>query len=89
MSQYFLGLVGRQNFFFGTNFLYRKSIKIIKKYPKIKEKFSDVPKIFGVGPKKVESVGFPAMRHFFFLDYDFDCTTELTPTLWFCKAAIP
>ena len=66
MSQYILGS-GRWAIFFvfGTNFSYRKSIKIIKNTLKI-EKFSDVPKKFGVGPKKEGSVGFPETRHFFF-----------------------
>ena len=65
-SQYFLGSVGRQIFFFAYNFLYRKSFKIIKNTLKIEEKFSDVPKIFGAGHKKVGSVGFQETRHFFY-----------------------
>ena len=39
-------------------------IKIIKNTLKIEEKFSDVPKKFRVGPKKVWSVGFPETRFF-------------------------
>ena len=51
-------------FFFWNKILYRKNIKIIKNTLKIEEQFSDVPKQFGVGPKKVELVGFPETRHF-------------------------
>ena len=42
-------------------------MKIIQNTLKIEEKFSDIPKIFRVGPKKVGSVGFPETRHFYFL----------------------
>ena len=60
----FLGSIGRQRFV--CFFLYRKSMKIIQNTLKI-EKFSDVPKIFRVGPKKnVGSVEFPETSHFFF-----------------------
>ena len=52
-SQKFLGSVDRQIYFFFIKFLYRKSIKIIRNTLKIEEKFSDTPKIFGVGPKKL------------------------------------
>ena len=41
-------------------------MKIIQNTLKTEEKFSDVPKKFRVGPKKVGSVGFPETRHFFF-----------------------
>ena len=40
-------------------------MKIVQNTLKIEGKFSDVPKKFRVGPKKVGSVGFPEMRHFF------------------------
>ena len=40
-------------------------MKIIQNTLKIEEKFSDDPKKFTVGPKKVGSVGFPETRHFF------------------------
>ena len=43
-------------------------MKIIQKTLKIEEKFSDDPKTFRVGPKKV---GLPEMRQFFFLPEDF------------------
>ena len=39
-------------------------MKIVQNTFKTEEKFSDVPKKFGVGPKKVGSVGFPETRHF-------------------------
>ena len=42
-------------------------MKIVQNTLKIEEKFSDVPKKFRVGPKKVGSVGFPETRHFFFI----------------------
>ena len=41
-------------------------MKIVQNTLKTEEKFSDVPKKFRVGPKKVGSVGFPETRHFFF-----------------------
>ena len=41
-------------------------MKTVQNTLKTVEKFSDVPKKFRVGPQKVESVGFPEMRHFFF-----------------------
>ena len=53
-------------FFFLKIFYIGKSIKIIQNTLKIEENFSDVPKQFGVGPKKLESVGFLETRHFFF-----------------------
>ena len=40
-------------------------MKIIHNTLKIEEKFSDVPKVFRVGPKKVGSVGFPETREIF------------------------
>ena len=65
--QYFLGLVGRHFFFSDFFFLYGEKYENHSKYPKIEEKFSDVPKAFRVGPQKVESVGFRETRHFVFL----------------------
>ena len=66
-SQYFLGSVDRIFFFFfGKNVQYTKSIKIVKNTLKIEEKFSDVPKQFGVGHKKLGSVEFPDQDIFFF-----------------------
>ena len=41
-------------------------MKIVQNTLKIEEKFSDVPKKFKVGPKKVGSVRFRKTRHFFF-----------------------
>ena len=41
-------------------------MKIIQNTLKIQKKISNVSKKFGVGPKKVGSVGFPETRHFFF-----------------------
>ena len=41
-------------------------MKIIQNTLKIEEKFSDVPNFFRVDPKKVELVGFPEARPFFF-----------------------
>ena len=32
----------------------------------MEEKFSEIPNKFGVGPKKVGSIGFPETRHVFF-----------------------
>ena len=44
-------------------------MKIIQNTLKIQKKISNVSKKFWVGPKKVESVGFPETRHFFFWPY--------------------
>ena len=41
-------------------------MKIVQNTLKIEEKFSDVPKKFRVGPKKIGTVGFLETRHFFF-----------------------
>ena len=41
-------------------------MKIVQNTPKIEEKFSDVPKQFRVGPKKVGPVVFPENETFFF-----------------------
>ena len=42
-------------------------MKIIQNTLKLEEKFSDIPKKFRVGPKKVGLVGFPETRRSFFL----------------------
>ena len=64
MSQYFLGSVGREFFFFlFWKFFYIEKHEITLK---IEEKFSDVPKKFRVGPKEVGSVRFLETRLFFF-----------------------
>ena len=63
-----LGSVGRQMlllFFVFCFFLYRKSKKILQNTLKIEEKFTDIPKCFRVGPKKVGSVGLPETKQFF------------------------
>ena len=87
MSQYFLGSVGG-NFFFSWKFFYiGKSMKIVHNTLKIEEKFSDFPKKFRVGPKKVGSVGLPETRHFFFfwpykvlsLYFQFNFTCDAKP----------
>ena len=41
-------------------------MKIIQNTLKIQKKISNVSKYFWVGPKKVESVGFPETRDFLF-----------------------
>ena len=65
-SQYFLASVGREFFFFWKNFYLRKSMKIVQNTLKIEEKFSDIPKCFRVGSKKIGSVGSLETIHFFF-----------------------
>ena len=68
MSQYFLGSVGREIFFWGENFLYRKKHENHSKYPKKKEKkISNVPKKFRVGPKKSRVGRVSGNKTFFFL----------------------
>ena len=53
-SQYFLGSVGREFFFFFFLKIFNigKNMKIVQNTLKIEEKFSYVPKTFRVGPKK-------------------------------------
>ena len=52
-------------------------MKIVQNNLKTEEKFSDVPKKFRVGPKKVGSVGFPEARHFFFGLSGIGCVLKL------------
>ena len=69
-SQYFLGSVGMELFFFFRKIFYiGNSMKIVQNTPKIEEKCSDVPKQFRVGPKKVGPLGFPENEIFFFWPY--------------------
>ena len=51
-------------------------MKIIQNTLKMEEKFSDVPKTYRVGPKKVGLVGFLETSHFFFFFLPFQLVSH-------------